>query len=182
MSAVVRDNMTPRPPILCAVDDGRQVATVDRPHRCTPATVGHESRVNPGVAAMARVALDRCLTGRPPPLRVTTGPPVGAYRRGVSKPRCEGARVAALPKSPDERGDGLDPPAACPSTGRHIELRVAGHLSERARGAFDADRVVCAEAETVIRGVLPDPSHVHEFLARCSSLGLQVISLRQIPQ
>jgi hypothetical protein len=59
---------------------------------------------------------------------------------------------------------------------------VAGHLSERARGAFGADRVVCAEAETVIRGVLPDPSHVHEFLARCSSLGLQVISLRQIPQ
>ena len=63
-----------------------------------------------------------------------------------------------------------------------IELRVAGHLSARARGAFGADRVVCAGAETVIRGVLPDPSHVHELLARCRSLGLQVISLRQIPQ
>ena len=74
------------------------------------------------------------------------------------------------------------PPGACPATGRQIELRVVGHLSERARGAFGADRVVCAGAETVILGVLPDPSHVHELLARCSSLGLQVISLRQIPQ
>ena len=31
---------------------------VDRPHTCTPATVGHESRVNPGVAAMARATRD----------------------------------------------------------------------------------------------------------------------------
>jgi hypothetical protein len=74
------------------------------------------------------------------------------------------------------------PPGACPPTGRCIELRVAGHLSELARGAFGHDRVVCVGSETVIRGVLPDPSHVHEFLARCRSLGLQVISLRQIPQ
>ena len=59
---------------------------------------------------------------------------------------------------------------------------MAGHLSERARGAFGDDRVVCTGSETAIRGVLPDPSHVHEFLARCSSLGLQVISLRRIPQ
>jgi hypothetical protein len=29
---------------------------------------------------------------------------------------------------------------------------------------------------------LPDPSHLNEFLARCRSLGLHVISLRQIPQ
>ena len=59
---------------------------------------------------------------------------------------------------------------------------MVGHLSERARAAFGDDRVVCTGSETSIRGVLPDPSHVHEFLARCSSLGLQVISLRQIPQ
>ena len=62
----------PRPRILGAVDVGRQVATVDRPHTCTPATVGHESRVNPGVAAMARAARDRRPSGLPPPLRVTT--------------------------------------------------------------------------------------------------------------
>ena len=171
----------PRPRILGAVDVGRQVATVDRPHRCTPATVGHGSRVNPGVAAMARVC------PRSVPDRATSpaeGDDRAAGRRLPSRcveTRCEGARVAALPKSPGEPGDGLDPPGACPSTGRHIELRVAGHLSERARGAFGDDRVVCADAETVIRGVLPDPSHVHEFLARCRSLGLQVISLRRDP-
>ena len=154
----------PRPGILGAVDVGRQVATVDRPHTCTPATVGHESRVNPGVAAMARATRDRRPSGLPPPLRVTTEPPIGAYRRDVPKPSA---------------GQPHPEPAA---TGRHIELRVAGHLSERARGAFGDDRVVCTGSETAIRGVLPDPSHVHEFLARCSSLGLQVISLRQIPQ
>ena len=72
--------------------------------------------------------------------------------------------------------------SACPTAGRRIELRVAGHLSERARGAFGDGRVVWAGSETAIRGVLPDPSHVHELLARCRALGLQVISLRQIPQ
>jgi hypothetical protein len=73
-------------------------------------------------------------------------------------------------------------PEACPAAGRRIELRVAGHLSARARSAFGEDRVVCADSETAIRGVLPDPSHLDEFLARCRSLGLHVISLRQIPQ
>jgi hypothetical protein len=29
---------------------------------------------------------------------------------------------------------------------------------------------------------LPDPSYVYELLARCRSLGLQVVSLRRIPQ
>jgi hypothetical protein len=169
---------------------------------------------------MARVARDapigvdndaafRHLPGRPPPLRVTTEPPTGAYRRGVLNPTAK-APVSRLSKSPDEPADDLEPasptpalvcpepaavmvmdaapwgqarpPGACPATGRRIELRVAGHLSARARGAFGYDRVVCAGSETAIRGVLPDPSHVHEFLARCRSLGLQVISLRQIPQ
>ena len=145
-------------------------------------------------------------------MRVTTEPPVRAYRREYVERHCTAACVAALPKSPDELAVGLEPaapspalvvpspdpaavvvmsaasegqarpPGACPATGRHIELRVAGHLSARARGAFGDDRVVCAGSETAIRGVLPDPSHVHEFLARCRSLGLQVISLRQIPQ
>ena len=59
---------------------------------------------------------------------------------------------------------------------------MTGHLSERARSAFGDGRVVWAASETSIRGVLPDPSHVHELMARCRALGLQVISLRQIPQ
>jgi len=58
---------------------------------------------------------------------------------------------------------------------------VVGHLSERAGGAFGDHRVVCAASETAIRGELPDPSHLHELLARCRSLGLQVISLRRLP-
>ena len=59
---------------------------------------------------------------------------------------------------------------------------MVGHLSARARAAFGDDQVACTGSETAIRGVLRDPSDVHEFVARCSSLGLQVISLRQIPQ
>jgi hypothetical protein len=78
--------------------------------------------------------------------------------------------------------DPVPPGGVRPATGRRIELRVAGRLSARAQGAFGDDRVVCAGSETAIRGVLADPSHVHAFLARCRSLGLHVISLRQIPQ
>jgi hypothetical protein len=78
--------------------------------------------------------------------------------------------------------DLVPPTNACSTSGRRVELRVAGHLSERARGAFGDDRAVRAGCETAILGVLPDPSHVHELLARFRSLGLQVISLRQIPQ
>jgi hypothetical protein len=80
-------------------------------------------------------------------------------------------------------GSGPAPPSgACPHTGRHVEVRVAGHLSERARAAFGHDRVVCASPETAIRGVLRDPSQVSVLLARCRALGLQVISVRRLPQ
>jgi len=75
------------------------------------------------------------------------------------------------------------PPAErCPAPGRRIELRVAGHLSERVRGAFGAGQVVRAGFETAISGVLHDPSHLHELLARCQDMGLQVVSLRRLPQ
>ena len=152
----------PRPGILGAVDVGRQVATVDRPHTCTPATVGHKSRVNPGVAAMARAARDRCPSGLPPPLRVTTEPPTaptvevcrnptakapvsrlcrrrptaGRWPRtrradtGAGWPRPEPAAVMVMCAASEGQARR---PGACPATGRHIELRVAGHLSERAR-------------------------------------------------
>ena len=59
---------------------------------------------------------------------------------------------------------------------------MVGHLSELARGAFGDRTVVWAGSETAIRAALPDPSHVHELLARCRALGLHVTSLRQIPQ
>jgi hypothetical protein len=70
----------------------------------------------------------------------------------------------------------------CPAAGRRIELRVAGHVSERVRGAFGAGHVVRAGFETAISGVLPDPAHLHELLARCQGMGLQVVSLRRLPQ
>jgi hypothetical protein len=91
----------------------------------------------------------------------------------------ESAAVTIMGLAP---ADPVPATSACPTSGRRIELRVTGHLSERARSAFGDGRVVWAGSETAIRGVLPDPSHVHELLARCRALGLQVISLRQIPQ
>lgn len=102
------------------------------------------------------------------PAAVPTEPRAGRLPSRCVEPHCEGARVAALSKSPDEPAGGLEPasptpalvgpipepaavmvmdvaswgeapPGECPATGRRIELRVAGHLSERARGAFGPD-------------------------------------------
>jgi hypothetical protein len=64
--------------------------------------------------------------------------------------------------------------------GQRYELRVAGRLSERARAAF-ADMVVdVAPAETVISGEAADEGGLHDLLALCRSLGLQVTSFHRV--
>jgi hypothetical protein len=64
-------------------------------------------------------------------------------------------------------------------SGYRYELRVAGRLSDRARAAF-ADTVVdVAPTESVISGETVDEGALHDLLARCRSLGLQVTSFHQ---
>lgn len=61
------------------------------------------------------------------------------------------------------------------------EFRVAGRLSELARGAFDGMTVVEVPVETIIHGELDDPADLHDVLARIQDMGLHVVSLKQVP-
>ncbi len=65
-------------------------------------------------------------------------------------------------------------------SGYKYELRVAGRLSDRARGAFPQMAVDTAPTETVISGDAVDESGLHGLLALCRSLGLEVTSFHRV--
>lgn len=67
---------------------------------------------------------------------------------------------------------------------RQYELRVAGRLSERARdavGDFSEMRVMPAPPETILYGAVTDQAHLHGILAFLETLGLQLVSVHQLP-
>jgi hypothetical protein len=61
------------------------------------------------------------------------------------------------------------------------EVCVRGRLSERARGAFCSLEVQAAPPQTLLCGVLPAHSDLHELLKLCSDMGLEVLSLQRLP-
>jgi hypothetical protein len=61
------------------------------------------------------------------------------------------------------------------------EFRVAGLLSERARGAFPDMTVLHAPPQTIILGEVLDESHLHGVLALIQNLGLHVVSVQEVP-
>jgi hypothetical protein len=61
------------------------------------------------------------------------------------------------------------------------EIRVNGHLSERARSAFCAMRVQRVPPQTIMFGELDSQSDLCDLLALCSSMGLEVVSLERLP-
>ena len=63
-----------------------------------------------------------------------------------------------------------------------FEIRVRGRFSDRVRAAFPDVDVVDVPAETVLLGLSQDEDEVHGVLDRIQSLGLQVVSLRQVPE
>jgi hypothetical protein len=65
--------------------------------------------------------------------------------------------------------------------GTRYELRVAGWLSERARRAFPGMRVVPVQPQTSICVELDDGTDLHDLLEQCSGMGLQLVSVRQLP-
>ena len=67
-------------------------------------------------------------------------------------------------------------------THQRYEFRIAGRLSDLARSAFDGMTVVEVPVETVIQGPFDDPAEMHRVLARIQSMGLQVVSLKQVPE
>jgi hypothetical protein len=61
------------------------------------------------------------------------------------------------------------------------EVRVNGSLSERARNAFPAMNVTSVPTQTIVFGELAEPSDLRDLLARCNAMGIEVLSLRQLP-
>jgi hypothetical protein len=61
------------------------------------------------------------------------------------------------------------------------EVRVSGKLSDRARHAFNDMKVELVPPESIIYGEVATEARLRDLLALCSALGLQVVSLQQLP-
>jgi hypothetical protein len=61
------------------------------------------------------------------------------------------------------------------------EIRVNGRLSDRARNAFPAMSVTSVPTQTIVFGELAGPSDLGGLLARCNAMGIEVLSVRQLP-
>lgn len=62
------------------------------------------------------------------------------------------------------------------------EIRVEGRLSETLAEAFPELGHVVMSGQTVLFGPVVDEAHLYGLLARCRSLGLRVLEMRQLPE
>ncbi|UUU20128.1 hypothetical protein [Streptomyces sp. DSM 40750] len=62
------------------------------------------------------------------------------------------------------------------------EIRVDGQLSEALTSAFPELDHVLMSGQTVLFGHVVDEAHLYGLLARCQSLGLWVLEMRQLPE
>jgi hypothetical protein len=67
---------------------------------------------------------------------------------------------------------------------RQYEFRVSGRLSEDAQHAvsdFSEMRIESAPPETILYGLVIDQAHLRGILSFLDSLGLQIVSVHQLP-
>lgn len=62
------------------------------------------------------------------------------------------------------------------------EIRIEGHLSETLAKAFPELGHVVMSGQTILFGPVVDEAHLYGLLARCQSLGLRVVEMRQLPE
>lgn len=62
------------------------------------------------------------------------------------------------------------------------EIRVDGRLSEALVEVFPELDHVTMPGQTLLFGHVADEAHLYGLLARCQSLGLRVLELRQVPE
>ncbi|GHB30067.1 hypothetical protein FHS35_000570 [Streptomyces umbrinus] len=62
------------------------------------------------------------------------------------------------------------------------EIRVDGHMSKTLTSAFPELDHVLMSGHTVLYGSVIDEAHLYGLLARCRSLGLRVLEMRQLPE
>lgn len=76
-------------------------------------------------------------------------------------------------------------PTTLASVQRQYEFRVSGRLSDRAKhavGDFSEMRIVPAPPETILYGAVTDQAHLHGILTFLESLGLDIVSVHQLPE
>jgi hypothetical protein len=61
------------------------------------------------------------------------------------------------------------------------EFRVSGLMSDRARDAFGDMTVQPVPPESIIYADVVDEAHLRDLLALCGALGLELVSLQQLP-
>ena len=65
--------------------------------------------------------------------------------------------------------------------GVRYEFRVSGLMSDRARDAFSDMIVQPVPRESIIYADVVDEAHLRDILALCGALGLELVSLQQLP-
>ena len=65
--------------------------------------------------------------------------------------------------------------------GVRYEFRVSGLMSDRARDAFSDMIVQPVPPESIIYADVVDDAHLRDLLALCGALGLELVSLQQLP-
>jgi hypothetical protein len=78
-------------------------------------------------------------------------------------------------------GRAVQVPEVIDMVGVRYEFRVSGVLSDRAREAFSDMSVQPVPPESIISAEVVDEAQLRDVLALCGALGLELISLHQLP-
>ncbi|WP_030345963.1 hypothetical protein [Streptomyces sp. NRRL S-1022] len=62
------------------------------------------------------------------------------------------------------------------------EIRVDGEMTETLAKAFPELEHVVMSGQTILYGPVVEEAHLYGLLARCQSLGLRVLEMRQAPE
>ncbi len=67
-------------------------------------------------------------------------------------------------------------------TGTVYRIVVRGELSARYGAAFEGMEMETKHGQTVLTGEVKDPPHLHGILDRISGFGLELVSVKALPQ
>jgi hypothetical protein len=67
-------------------------------------------------------------------------------------------------------------------TGKVYRIVVRSELSDRYAAAFEGMQIEAKDGETILTGEVIDQPHLHGILARINGLGLELLSVRALPE
>jgi hypothetical protein len=65
---------------------------------------------------------------------------------------------------------------------RRYRIVIEGELSERFASEFEGMSLERGRGKTFLRGEVVDQSHLHGILARIQDLGLELVSVTEVPE